>query len=336
MRLWPLGFVAVAMFGCGARNKVVATAAVPAASSCVASPPARLPTAPCPYLPSADAVAESEKGPYEVRGDSELPTCEVPGSSFIVRVLDADENPVAGVPLAVGQFDESDGAITPLATGVADAEGTARFTVTPGDRYTVMARYLGGRFAAQFMVPSGHGVDVRLHVVPTTKDMSATKVAIQTNILVERKGAWLEFHEEFRVYNFGTNALLADETVALPQGIEAFHAEGFPEQIHTELTPEGSVRILDTIAPREHEAQFSWRVRAPHDADRTFDLELPLRTAQVALLYVTDDPDALVVADAPPPVTRTSTRGEKSLLATRTFENDGKRHSVRFTVRKIK
>ncbi len=345
MRAPLMGFVALATaYGCGARELPVdrRPGAAPAAGTSTAEPvtsgaPGRPEgKAPCPYLPTPEVLAESDKRGYALRGDSELATCDVRPSTFIVHVIDADERPVAGVPLAVGRYAADTGALSPLAIGTADAQGTATFRVEPADRYAVLAHYENGRFAAQLMVPSLHGVDVRLHVVPPTNDLDATKIATQSNVYVERKGDYFEFLETITAFNFGDNALLADWTIALPKGAESFQAEGFPEQLHSELTGDGRVRLVDTIAPREHDATFTFKVRVASGRDQTFDLGLPPRAAQAAVMYLTEDPNGLVVADAPPPEAKASKTGDHALLAKQTLSNDGKRHTLHFTLRVAK
>jgi hypothetical protein len=331
MRRLPIAFIFLTS-GCAAPAHVIVPAphgtspAAPASAAAASK-------APCPYAPSPALLAEFEKGDFAIRGDSELPTCDVPPSSFVVHTLDAGERPVAGVPLTVGQYDGDSGALTPLMTGVSDAQGRAPFAVPPGNHYAVTALYQGGRFAGQFMVPSAHGVDVRLHIVSTTKDVSATKVVITAVIYVQRKGDWLEVEQEFGMHNFGANALLLDESFALPNDAEALHLSGFPENVHAEIAPGRGVRIVDTVAPRRHEAWFSWRVPVVRGKDRVFELELPQRTAQAQVVYLADDPTMLVVAGAPMAEIETSNSGEKVAVSTRRFDNDGQRHVVRFTVR---
>jgi hypothetical protein len=55
-----------------------------------------------------------------------------------------------------------------------------------------------------------------------------------------------------------------------------------------------------------------------------------MRTAVAKVVNLTDDPTALVVDGAPAPASDDG--DEKAGVATRRFDDDGKRHTLRFTI----
>jgi hypothetical protein len=295
--------------------------------------PSRPAIAPC-SLPADAVLQPGGKGDYEVAEDSELGRCDVPASTFTVTVLDVNDAPVPNVPLVVSRYTEPRGELTELARGTSDARGQANFPVPPGDHYTVAARYQGGRFAAQLIVPAGHGVAVRLHVSPTTTDAKATKAAFQALVLVERSGDRVHVAQVFRAVNFGTNALLFDEVLRLPPSLEGFEVEGTPEQLHVERTADGHARLVDTIAPRLHEASFSYDVKKRSGGEQVLELSMPSRTALARVVYVTEQPGALVVDGAPPAALKEGQGGTKALVTEASFVNDGARRSLRITLKK--
>jgi hypothetical protein len=204
---------------------------------------------------------------------------QLPLGTVAVTVLDANDQPLAGVPLTFARE-------AVLGTSTSDANGEALLGVPTGPDLAVTATYKGGRFPIQIIVPSTNGVRVRLHAYPSTTDLDQTLLVFQGIVTIERLRGKLRIESSFRSYVFSNIAFRADFPVKIPPAATSFTTSAFSEYLRVQKGPAaGVVRVVDTIPPGQREALFSYEVNARDGQETRLELGMPPHLAAVRVIY---------------------------------------------------
>ncbi len=228
-----------------------------------------------------------QPGGYSPPEDVVSPNPEIPAGTIVVRIVDADEKPVAGVPVRLAALHQSvaQGDTKESFTGTTNEDGFVQFEgqkVGVGHAYNVHATHQHGEFSSsQFgLTQQAAGVAVILHVFDVSSQIADTMVFTpDARLFVSLKDDVLVVTYEALLANPSPVAWLADYHMVMPPEFKAFTAEegSVPALIGTD---EG-VRIRGTVRPGGAVIRFRFHVPHHEEADVALAITMPPRTTRV-------------------------------------------------------
>jgi hypothetical protein len=219
------------------------------------------------------------------------PAADLRAGTIQVYLRDPSEGPFANtlVHLTISKQDVAEGDSKSERTGTTNGDGVIEFDGLPtGTAYSF--RVTVNRAAAAFnseslrLTESG-GQRVLLHVYPVTRDLREALVGMRGVVFVQPREDVFQVEANFQVLNIGKNAWVPDGvTLELPKGAKAFRAGDAATDIRAERTPSGSVAILGTFSPGQHEVGFQFQLDNPHNARANFHIGLPPHVAELRVV----------------------------------------------------
>ena len=244
-----------------------------------------------------------------------------PDQQLILQLVDDNELPLAGVEVElITSFESvSKGGNTKKRTALTDQNGAVIFQkLSPALRYShrLIAKSQGGFFATDVfrMRPKG-GLFARLHVYPTTNQLSDTLVGSMGFIYVSQREDVLKVEMLFRIINVGKNAWIPSNIILnLPSGyhgVEVPGAEGQRFKRHSE-----GVQLEGTFGPGQHDLSFAFLLHRKNNEHQSISIPLLPNLADLRVMTDAIAEVELSVPSFPTPELRKNPSGKGMVLFT--------------------
>lgn len=211
--------------------------------------------------------------------DRSEPDPELPRGTILVRVVDAEGNPVQRASVELGALS---GGNAERKVGRTGAEGEFRWDGLPTSRgraYRVVVTNGPARFAAppfQLTASSGHRVTVtRWNVTDSTANLLA--FVVRTFLELAQEGNRIRVTQHLQLMNIGTEAIAPEGGIALPMpaGMKAFRTEqGMGDQRLEER--DGKVWLEGSVPPGEVQLAYGFDLDTKGSSFR-YEQRLPFR-----------------------------------------------------------
>ena len=279
--------------------------------------------------PHGNAAAQGGlPGMYRAPKDSEQEDPSLPVGSIAVDLRDADDKPVRGELVTLGEL------INSIANGdsrkhfqaTTDENGRAAFTnldIASNIAYRVSSGYEGGSFGATpFQIPQGKAIHVVLHVYQVVRDIRDALIVSEAAVAAEMKDDRIQVEEALTIYNLGRTAWQPDDvTMALPPEEKAFGAQ--PSMTGQGVDESsGAAKIHGTFGPGQTSIQFRWQLPWSSEKDVDFDIGLPPHTAIARVILAAAGDVKLSAAGFPPAEPRKNNQGQSFLVTEKQVRPD--------------
>ena len=240
---------------------------------------------------------------------------------LIFKLYDHNNRPAAQIAVELISSFESvaKGGKTNKRAGITDKNGEFIFeNVSPALRYShrVVAKVGKAFFATDVfrMRPKG-GLLARLHIYPTTDQLSETLIGSMGFIYVSQREDVLKVEALFRIINVGKNAWLPqDVSLSLPAG---YHGVDVPstEGQRFKRSPSG-VELEGTYGPGQHDLSFSFLLHRKNQAHQSIPIPLLPNLADLRVMTDAIADVELSVPSFPTPELRKNPSGQGKVLFT--------------------
>jgi hypothetical protein len=267
-------------------------------------------------------------GMFRAPQDSEKEDPSLPPGTIAVDLRDADDKPVPGELITVGE----------LINSIANGDSRKHFQATTDDRghiqfsnldiasniaYRVSSGYQGGAFGAMpFQIPQGKAIHVVLHVYEVVHDIRDALVVSEAAVAGEMRDDRIQIEEALTIYNLGRTAWQPDDvTMALPSNEKAFGAQ--PSMTGQGVDESaGAAKLHGTFPPGQTAIQFRWQLPWSSEKDVDFDVGLPPHTAIARVILAAAGDVKLSAAGFPPADVRRNNQGQSFLVTEKQVRPD--------------
>lgn len=293
--------------------------------------------------PHGNAAAQGGMpGMFRAPKDSEQEDPSLPVGSIAVDLRDADDNPVRGETITLGEL------INSIANGdsrkhfqaTTDENGRAVFTnldVASNIAYRVSSGYEGGSFGATpFQIPQGKAIHVVLHVYQVVHDIRDALVVSEAAVAAEMKDDRIQIEEALTIYNLGKTAWQPEDvTMALPSDEKAFGAQpSMTGQGVDEVS--GAAKLHGTFPPGQTQIQFRWQLPWSSEKDVDFEVGMPPHDAIARVILAAAGEVKLSAAGFPPAEPRRNNQGQAFLVTEKQVRPDeGALKSLSISIRDL-
>lgn len=294
-----LSLAAVLAAAASVHAKPPASATAPSPSAAPAAPP-RAPSSamPKPKLPPGHPDISGRMGASGMQGmmfrgrpNSITPDPSVPAGSVAVVVLDADENPVGKVPVALSYLRRSvqQGESRGQQQAVADDSGKHRFDELARGReisYRVsVARGRAQYGSKPFALGEEHGVRVVLHAYQSTSRSEEARLNVGAIIVVELDQDMLSVDHVLQVLNVGQISWVPEGVqLRLPPDHTAFRAGESMTGLVARPVGGDRVELSGTFPPGRSEISYGYRLPLASGSSRTLSASVPPQTTQARVV----------------------------------------------------
>ena len=244
------------------------------------------------------------------------PSTQLAAGSVRVRVVDPNEQPIAGADLQLGTMAQESGRTSVAATTGSDGVHVFEKLAT-GDKqaYRVNVLYQGAKYSSTpFRLPTDRGYEVVIRRLPTTHDTRELVLYVGATS-VELKDERLKIVQQARLINIGSQTYVfpeAGQLVRLPKDAMAFQAEEIMTDQHMREEKGQGVRITGSIPPGE--VTLTWGFDVPREEDSAdYSFELPWVTFAYRVL-VDAAPGMTVNVDEMPPAELHEDNGRRFMV----------------------
>jgi len=267
-------------------------------------------------------------GMFRAPQDSEKEDPSLPPGTIAVDVRDADDKPLAGELITLGEL------INSIANGdsrkhfqaTTDGSGRALFSgldMASNIAYRVSSGYQGGSFGATpFQIPPGKAIHVVLHVYQVVHDIRDALIVAEAAVAGEMRDDRIQIEEALTIYNLGRTAWAPDDvTMALPPNETAFG--GQPSMTGQGVDEaSGAAKLHGTFSPGQSSIQFRWQLPWSSEKDVDFDVGLPPHTAIARVILAAAGEVKLSAAGFPPADLRKNNQGQSFLVTEKQVRPD--------------
>ncbi|HHH11170.1 MAG TPA: hypothetical protein ENK23_03755, partial [Sorangium sp.] len=273
-----------------AARAVPATSAVPAAAG--SALPAGHPATTAAGMPAGHGGAGGNRraGIFRPRQNLVVVSEEVEPGIADVMIVDADERPLAGLPitLAILRSSVTKGEARSTREAVTDQQGRAMFrdlAVGSGMSYTLKAKRGEAEFASQpFGMKHKHGVKVLLHAYRPVTELSEAVVVMESIVALDIKEDSIAVNQLVRGLNLGRTAYVAKNvSMKLPPNFKAYNNQTSAGGVAM-VERDGFAHLQGTFPPGSSEMTFRYQVPLTGDSSQTLKLPLPPRIVQTTIM----------------------------------------------------
>jgi hypothetical protein len=217
------------------------------------------------------------------------PSSSVPVGAIRVRVLDANERPVAGAELQLGTMGQQN-----ARTSVAARSGGDGFHVFEklatgdGQAYRMNVLHDGAKYSSTpFRLPTDRGYDVTIRQLDSTRDPRDVVLYVGATS-IELRDDRLKIVQQARLVNIGSKTYVfpdAGQLVKLPKGVLTFQAEDVMTDQHMREDKGQGMRITGSLPPGE--VTLTWGFDLPQE-DTTLNLTFDLPWVTFAYRVLAD------------------------------------------------
>lgn len=265
------------------------------------------------------------RGLFEPPPDTVAEDPALPPGSIEVQILDADDRPLPGAPVALGILENtvSRGESRSRRAGEADGSGRIRWdglAVGANVSYRVQTSRGGASYAAApFALSDTAGKRVRLHAYEVSSSLDDVLVGAQALVFVTLREDALVVEHLFSYFNVGRVAWTPEgAAVRLPEGYKAFNKpDSMDDFTFEEDAGSGKAAMRGTLEPGRHEATFRYQVPLSGDERQTIKIELPPRVAQARVAAEASPSMSLSVEGFPEPERNQNRDGKRVLITER-------------------
>ncbi|RZO52174.1 MAG: carboxypeptidase regulatory-like domain-containing protein [Sandaracinaceae bacterium] len=208
------------------------------------------------------------------------PSADVPVGSIRVRVVDANDRPVAGATVDVGSLAQGERS---RHNGETNADGVFVFEDLPtgsGQAYRVNVPFNGALYSSDpFQLPTDRGFDVTMTRLPVTRDPRFTFFHV-FRVIVEQRGERLHVIHQAQLTNAGSETFVFPSEGAraeLPEGATAFQFQRVIGDQRVEEIPDANAYAFRGSMP-PGTIQLAWAYDLPVDGESLdIPVEIPLR-----------------------------------------------------------
>ncbi len=293
--------------------------------------------------PHGNAAAQGGiPGMFRAPKDSEVDDPSLPVGSIAVDLRDADDKPVRGELITLGEL------INSIANGdsrkhfqaTTDDSGRVAFTnldIASNIAYRVSSGYEGGSFGATpFQIPQGKAIHVVLHVYQVVHDIRDALIVSEAAVAAEMKDDRIQIEEALTLYNLGKTAWQPDDvSMALPADEKAFGAQpSMTGQGVDEAS--GAAKLHGTFPPGQTSIQFRWQLPWSSEKDVDFDVGMPPHTAIARVILAASGEVKLSAGGFPPAEPRKNNQGQSFLVTEKQVRPDeGSLKSLSISIRDL-
>jgi hypothetical protein len=288
------------------------------------------------------AAAQAPAGHPGTQGEPEpdrtAPSPEVPRGTIEALIVDANNQPMPGVPVRLGimfrKVAEGDSRSEKFAT--TDAQGKARFSeLSSATEYSYRVTVPSGTatFATTpFALSADMGHTALLHVYPVSADMNQVLVGSRGMMYIQTRDDVYQFEVLFRVFNIGRVAWVPTNTsVRLPAGFKAFKAGESMNDTRFEAKDD-RVFLKGTFGPGQHDVSFRYQVTRSGEENMSFNAGLLPRTADVQIIAEASPTMQLEVDGFDPPQVGTNQQGQRVLISRKQFRREEAASEIRIAL----
>lgn len=160
------------------------------------------------------------------------PDKKIPPGTIIVKAVDGDGQPLAGVEVVLGHARAGENTVREL-KGRTDAAGEAKFEgldAKTNSGYLVQVIRDGAQFVSKpFKLVENAGSRVIIEARPTVKDTSQLQIGPGSHLAFEVRDDAIEVFEMWRLENLGTSAVDAPGGLHIPLPEKAVNAQVGPQ-----------------------------------------------------------------------------------------------------------
>lgn len=247
----------------------------------------------------------------------------LPAGTIVLRILDANDKPVAGADVSLGILHSSvaRGDSRERKAGRANDKGELRFDgldVGSGTTYRIVTTKNDAEFAdTPFALGDKVGKRATLHVYDTTDDISQALVGAQATVYIALREDALVVDEFMSIYNVGRVAWVADASFALPAGFKAFNHPESMGDVRIDETKKGAA-LRGTITPGRHDVSFRYQVPLEEVEKQSLSIGMPPHVAQARVIAEASKTMGLAVGDFPAAQKSQNREGKRVLVTERT------------------
>ena len=283
-----------------------------------------------PPLDSMQEAEPSEDDPggasAQVSRDTIVRAASIPVGTIEVRVVNGENQPVAGSTVVVQLHRESvsEGNTEAQREAVTSAAGVARFEHLATDTalsYRVMLNDGGVKYGMQpFQLTEQAGVGLTLHQYPIVRDLKQALIAVESLVFVEPRDDVFQFEVIYELFNVGQTIWAPDQMhVRLPSERKAFNAQQSSDDVRVEASDVGA-HLVGAVPPGQHQVAYTFQVPRHNAPNASFDLELPPNVMQVKVGLASGRGAELLVDGFPDPQPTSAQNGQRLLLTSKSFE----------------
>jgi hypothetical protein len=267
-------------------------------------------------------------GMFRAPQDSEKEDPSLPPGSIAVDLRDADDKPVPGELITLGELINSvaNGDSRKHFQATTDERGRAQFSgldIASNIAYRVSSGYQGGSFGATpFQIPQGKAIHVVLHVYQVVRDIRDALVVSEAAVAAEMRDDRIQIEEALTIYNLGKTAWQPDDTtMALPSNETAFSAQ--PSMTGQGVDESsGTAKLHGTFPPGQSSIQFRWQLPWSSEKDVDFDVGLPPHAAIARVILAAAGDVKLSAAGFPAAEVRKNNQGQLFLVTEKQVRPD--------------
>ncbi|NUO50274.1 MAG: hypothetical protein HOV80_15575 [Polyangiaceae bacterium] len=272
-----------------------------------------------PQSPHGGGGKPRAQGQYEPPEDIVTPSEEIPAGTIVVRILNADDKPVANTDVTLQILHQSValGDTKELKAGTTNDDGFAQFDglkVGTGHVYQVKAPNQGATFQSTpfGLNREGSGVAVILHVFDASANMEDTFVFTpDARVFLSLKDDVIVVQYEALIANPSPVAWIADYSILMPPEWKAFSGEddAAPATVATDT----SVNIKGTVPPGGTVIRFRFHVPHHNKSDISIPVALPPNTTRILIAAEASKQMGLTADGFPKEAERVRDRGRTLL-----------------------
>lgn len=240
-------------------------------------PPASGRASPVPAAaPSAHGAGKAE----DPLADTAAADPALPVGSLSAQIVNDQNQPVPGQAVRLAIHFES------IAEGQEDKEQTAqtdragrvqfdRLAIGSKYNYRILTQYAGAEYSSESVnLGPDMGIHMRLHVFPSTGDLSLTRITTRALYSIEPRDEVFQVQALIRLSNHGPLTFKPQGfNIRLPEGAKAFTDDSKLDQKFQESS--GVARLSGSFTPyRHHDLKFRFQIPNTNEARQSFTLGL--------------------------------------------------------------
>ena len=245
-----------------------------------------------PGHPGVAAAAKAGMG-GPIPEDTVTPAAELPSTTIEARLVDPDDQPIAGADVRLGiMFQKiAEGESRSEMHAKTGPDGVARFDGLKGGTnysYRVTTKSGPAEFASSpFGLKESGGMRVQLHVYPIVENINESMVGMRGIFYIETRDDVFSIEGIFRVMNLGRTAWIPKDVVlGLPNGFKAFSGgETMFDSRIVALEGRGA-KLEGTFPPGQRDLNFRFQVPKPAETSAVFSFAPAPRTVEVRVIAV--------------------------------------------------
>jgi hypothetical protein len=259
------------------------------------------------------------QGGYEPPEDVVAPSPDIPPGTIVVRILDAEDKPVANADISLEILHQSValGDTKESKAGTTNDDGFVQFDelrVGTGHVYHVKATNQGATFKSTpfGLNREGSGVAVILHVFEASATMDDTFVFTpDARVFLSLKDDVIVVQYEALIANPSPVAWIADYKIVMPPEFKAFSGED--DAAPATIPGDDSVTIKGTVPPGGAVIRFRFHIPHHNDSDVAMQLALPPNTTRILIAAEASKKMGLTADGFPKEAERVRDRGRTLL-----------------------